>query len=214
MSAGPPIYLFCNLRYGAAFLRVASERGGRRKRIVVLSQKGPSAGAAALRAWWRRLRLRARTGLEIRAVDDVNAARFVQGIEPNSDGVVAGFNQIFRPAAIERFRSLVNVHPSLLPYYRGPTPSHWVLERGERASGFTLHRLIEAIDAGEILAQGVVEVGAARNAAQLDQRIADAAAPVVRRWLAHLETGERWTPTRVDAQSVYLRPADYLSFPR
>jgi UDP-4-amino-4-deoxy-L-arabinose formyltransferase/UDP-glucuronic acid dehydrogenase (UDP-4-keto-hexauronic acid decarboxylating) len=143
----------------------------------------------------------------------VNAPAFLSRIPAGADGLVAGFNQIFKPAAIERFASLVNVHPSLLPFYRGPTPSHWVLERGERATGFSLHRVVARIDAGEVLAQGVVEVEGARDAADLDARIARAAAPVARRWLEHLESGAAWSSERVDASSIYLHPVDYLSFP-
>lgn len=213
MSAAPPIFLFCNLRYGAAVLDGLARSSGARPRILVLSERKAPRGLAALRAAWRRQRLRWRTGMAVWSVADVNAPAFLARVPAGADGLVAGFNQIFKPAAIERFASLVNVHPSLLPFYRGPTPSHWVLERGERATGFSLHRVVARIDAGEILAQGVVEVQGARDAADLDARIARAAAPVARRWLEHLENGAAWIPERVDARAIYLHPVDYLSFP-
>jgi methionyl-tRNA formyltransferase len=206
VSAAPPIFLFCNLRYGAAVLDGLARSSGARPRILVLSERKTPRGVAALRAAWRRQRLRWRTGMDVWSVADVNAPAFLSRIPAGADGLVAGFNQIFKPAAIERFASLVNVHPSLLPFYRGPTPSHWVLERGERATGFSLHRV-------EVLAQGVVEVEGARDAADLDARIARAAAPVARRWLEHLESGAAWSSERVDASSIYLHPVDYLSFP-
>lgn len=213
MSERAPILLFCNLRFGAAVLEELARSRGRRRRILVLSQRKAPRGLAALRAAWRRLRLRLRTGFEVWTVADVNDARFLERVPSGADGLVAGFNQIFKPAAIARFATLVNVHPSLLPFYRGPTPSHWVLERGEHRTGFTLHRVVARIDAGEILAQGVVEVQGARDAAELDARIARAAAPVARRWLEHLEGRAPWTAVLVDASTVYSRPVDYLSFP-
>ncbi len=214
MSERPPILLFCNLRFGAAVLEELARSPGQRRRILVLSQRKTPRGLAALRAAWRRARLRLRTGMEVWAVADVNDARFLERVPQGADGLVAGFNQIFKPAAIARFASLVNVHPSLLPFYRGPTPSHWVLERGEQRTGFTLHRVVEAIDAGEILAQGVVEVAGARTADELDQRISRAAAPVARCWLEQLESRVPWTPSRVDAREHYHSPVDYLTFPR
>lgn len=214
MSDAPPIFLFCNLRFGASVLDGFARREGARPRILVLSERTAPRGVAALRAAWRRQRLRWRSGMDVWPVADVNAPAFLARIPPGADGLVAGFNQIFKPAAIARFASLVNVHPSLLPFYRGPTPSHWVLERGERRTGFTLHRVVEAIDAGEILAQGVVEVAGARSADELDERIARAAAPVARRWLEQLEARTLWTPTRVDAREQYHSPVDYLTFPR
>ncbi len=217
MSAAPRYYLFCNLRFGARFTLLAREHHRRTgaRWTVVLSSRGASARfVSEARARWRALRQRWRLGVPVVRVADVNAPEFVASIAPAAHGLVAGFNQIFKPAAIARFASLVNVHPSLLPHYRGPMPSHWVLERGESASGFTLHRVSEAIDAGEVLFQGVVEVGGARTADELDERIADAALGAVDDWLEHLERGGVWTATTVDAASVYRRPVDYLSFPR
>jgi methionyl-tRNA formyltransferase len=52
----------------------------------------------------------------------------------------------------------VNVHPSLLPHYRGKDPLFWAILHGERQVGVTLHRLTEAFDAGPILYQETVVV--------------------------------------------------------
>lgn len=217
MPAAPHYYLFCNLRFGARFAQLAGEHHKRTGTpwTIVLSSRGASARfVSETRARWRVLRLRWRLGVPVVRVADVNAPEFTASIAPASHGLVAGFNQIFKPAAIARFESFVNVHPSLLPYYRGPLPSHWVLERGESASGYSLHRVTEAIDAGEVLSQGVVETGGARTAEELDERIASAAVGAVEDWLEHLDRGGVWTSTTVDAASVYRRPVDYLSFPR
>jgi methionyl-tRNA formyltransferase len=47
----------------------------------------------------------------------------------------------------------VNVHPALLPRYRGTDTPFWLLRHGEREGGQTLHRMAPAFDAGPILAQ-------------------------------------------------------------
>jgi methionyl-tRNA formyltransferase len=47
----------------------------------------------------------------------------------------------------------INGHDSLLPKYRGPNPTGWVLRNGETETGYTIHRLTHEFDAGPILAQ-------------------------------------------------------------
>lgn len=219
MDSPQPIHLFANLAYGSSFLATAvsdARRTGRRWTVVISTRRGsgaPPSLADRLRDEWRRLRLAMRLRVRVVNIADVNAPAFIDALPHGSLGVVAGFNQIFRPHAIERFASLVNFHPSLLPYYRGPTPSHWVLARGEPASGFTLHRVEARIDAGESLTQEVVSTQGVRSAAELDLAIAVRAQAVFARWIAHLDSGDAWARSLVDAGAVYRDPADYLSFP-
>jgi methionyl-tRNA formyltransferase len=47
----------------------------------------------------------------------------------------------------------LNLHPSLLPAYRGPAPLFWQFRRGERRTGVTLHLMNERLDTGDILLQ-------------------------------------------------------------
>jgi methionyl-tRNA formyltransferase len=47
----------------------------------------------------------------------------------------------------------LNIHPSLLPAYRGPAPVFWQFRNGERDLGVTLHALNDELDAGPVLAQ-------------------------------------------------------------
>jgi len=53
----------------------------------------------------------------------------------------------------------VNVHPSLLPKYRGPVPTAWAIMNGERETGVTIHMIDEGVDTGDILAQRAFEIG-------------------------------------------------------
>lgn len=52
----------------------------------------------------------------------------------------------------------VNLHPSLLPAYRGPVPVFWQFRDGVDSFGMTLHRMSAHLDAGHIIAQTVVEM--------------------------------------------------------
>jgi methionyl-tRNA formyltransferase len=69
-------------------------------------------------------------------------------------GVVANFDQILPQALISvPTHGFINLHPSLLPKYRGPTPLEYILLNQEASSGVTWHVVVPEIDAGAIMAQ-------------------------------------------------------------
>ena len=57
----------------------------------------------------------------------------------------------------------INVHPSLLPKYRGPSPMQWAIRNGEEETGITVIRMNERMDAGDILYQENVRSRAGRG---------------------------------------------------
>lgn len=66
--------------------------------------------------------------------------------------VVAAFSQILKAELLGIPRSgCINMHPSLLPKYRGPNPFYWVLENREVKTGVTVHYIDEGIDTGDII---------------------------------------------------------------
>jgi methionyl-tRNA formyltransferase len=79
--------------------------------------------------------------------------RLVEQYQPDLICVVC-FPHLFPPAllALPRFGCL-NLHPSLLPAYRGPAPLFWQIRHGQKRGGVTLHFLDEGIDSGDIVAQ-------------------------------------------------------------
>ena len=78
----------------------------------------------------------------------------------------------------------LNLHPSLLPAYRGPVPLFWQLRDGHASTGVTLHRLDEGADTGDIVAQSAVPFpdGLTRDA--LEARLAEAGARLLASALA------------------------------
>jgi methionyl-tRNA formyltransferase len=192
------IYHFCNATFGRTFRALAAEFAREHDLpIITVMTKEPSR----------------ERGLERPLIiADVNGSRFLQRIESGDHAIVTGFGQIFTQDAIDRFASLVNIHASLLPFYRGPSPAHWCIARNERATGFTLHRITAKIDAGPILYQAVVPIDGELKPEALTARIAAAAGPVFVRYLDHLRTDAPWEVRVVDAASVYTAPVTYRSF--
>lgn len=84
--------------------------------------------------------------------------------------IMAGFNQILRRPALEALGPVVNVHPSLLPDFRGPNPEYWIIAHRAAESGVTLHLADAGIDTGPILAQRRFPVEPWLTGGELSQR--------------------------------------------
>ncbi len=86
--------------------------------------------------------------------------------------VVHGFNWKLPTSVLALPRlGAVNVHPSLLPRYRGPAPVLQAIRNGDPQSGLTVHRMDENFDTGPILAQrGGIELGDAITRASCGSR--------------------------------------------
>jgi len=52
----------------------------------------------------------------------------------------------------------INIHPSMLPRYRGPSPSYWVIRNREKSTGLTCHYLDDGLDTGNIINQVEIPV--------------------------------------------------------
>lgn len=218
------VYLFANAAFGRPFTEAAVELARRTGMplTVVRSGRPPYrpgvrrrllAPLEPVRRRVERAALARRWGVPVLMEADVNGPAFRARIGPEDHGVSAGFDQIFRAETIDRFASLVNLHPALLPFYRGPAPFFWCLLHGERRTGITLHRVTPEIDAGEPLHQTVVEVPEGARAADLGRAVRQAGVPVLVAWLEHLRSGEPWPRVVVDAREVYRVHLDYGSFP-
>lgn len=89
--------------------------------------------------------------LDTPSVNDPGFLGRVRSLSPDVVMSVAG-PEIFSPALLATARlGCVNVHSGRLPRYRGMMPTFWQLERGEKAATVTVHRMVEKLDAGEVL---------------------------------------------------------------
>ena len=73
--------------------------------------------------------------------------------------VLAGFMKILKKDFIESVnRKIINLHPSLLPSFRGLNAIERAYERGVKITGCTVHWVNEGVDEGEIIAQVPVRI--------------------------------------------------------
>jgi phosphoribosylglycinamide formyltransferase 1 len=72
---------------------------------------------------------------------------------------LAGFMRVLSDSFVERWKGrLINIHPSLLPAFKGLDVHRRILESGVRISGCTVHFVVPELDSGPIIAQAAVPV--------------------------------------------------------
>lgn len=139
---------------------------------------------------------------------DAEGLAFAQGFAPDVL-LCATFHQRI-PAEMLALptRAAVNIHPSLLPGYRGPTPTNWAILRGETETGVSFHQLSEGLDEGGLYAQKRLAIGN-RNDGELRQALAGLAAGAVRGVLDEIlaeEPDKRLAPMPQDASQAFWLP--------
>jgi phosphoribosylglycinamide formyltransferase 1 len=85
---------------------------------------------------------------------------------------LAGFMRILSPWFVEEWRGrILNIHPSLLPKYRGLDTHARAIAAGDSVSGCSVHIVTEELDAGEVLGQAEVPIHSSDTPESLEQRI-------------------------------------------
>jgi methionyl-tRNA formyltransferase len=108
--------------------------------------------------------------------------------------ICCGFPWLVPPEALEIPRlGAINLHPSLLPRWRGPFPVAWAIRCGEDL-GATVHRMDASFDTGPILAQGSVPFGDEWSWRELGPRLEALEAKLLRQALDRVAAGEEGEP--------------------
>lgn len=87
-------------------------------------------------------------------------------------GIVVGYSKILPPEVIAIPRlGMLNIHPSLLPKYRGPSPVVATLLNGESNTGVTIMKIDEEMDHGPILAKDELDIGPKETAGDIYKKL-------------------------------------------
>lgn len=139
--------------------------------VLVLSNRPDAAGLDRARA----------AGIPARAIDHKafpDRAGFDAALQAELEGagieliVLAGFMRILTDAFVEAWTGrMINIHPSLLPLFKGTHTHERALEAGVRLHGCTVHYVVPELDAGPIVAQAAVPVLPGDDADTLSARV-------------------------------------------
>lgn len=108
---------------------------------------------------------------EPRAVYDERLFTLLQDLNPDLV-VLAGFMRILSPRLVDQYAGrMLNIHPALLPKYRGLHTHERAIENGDTLHGVTVHFVTSDLDAGPIIAYSTVPVKPHDTAETLGDRV-------------------------------------------
>ena len=134
-------------------------------------------------------------------------------------GALVAYGRILKPPilAVPPY-GFINLHPSLLPRHRGPSPIQTAVLEGDEVTGVTIMRLDEGVDSGDILLQETAAIAADDTTESLTRRLANHGAEVLVRSLALIESGTAmYTPqdhTRATFTKMYEKTDGRIDWSR
>ena len=155
---------------------------------------------------------------------DADARQQLASLKP--DLILVAAYGLFLPADTLDVPPLgaLNIHPSLLPKHRGPSPVATAILEGDTTTGVTLMQLDEGMDSGPIIAQRETTIGVNETAEDLTVRLFEMGAQLLADTLPRWRTGEfapkpqckaDATITRLlrreDGEIDWTRPADHIA---
>src|SRR6202008_4056975 len=114
-------------------------------------------------------------------------AQLDSSVEISADTVVVCAYGLLIPNELLERALWLNVHPSLLPRWRGAAPVERALMAGDEETGVTIHRTVEALDAGPVAAQRAFAIAPEDDAGAVYARSAEVAAELLADVLARDE---------------------------
>lgn len=95
-------------------------------------------------------------GINHAKVENVNSSESIASIKALSPDIILSlfFNQILKADILQTAsKKCINIHPSMLPEYKGMSPILWMLSEGVSKGGTTLHEMTSQLDSGNIISQ-------------------------------------------------------------
>jgi phosphoribosylglycinamide formyltransferase-1 len=139
--------------------------------VVLIASNNPQAPGLE----WARERSLETWALESKGVAKEGFDRQMsKALENEGVGTIAlaGFMRLLSPWFVEQWRGrILNIHPSLLPKYRGLDTHARALKAGDSISGCSVHLVTEELDAGEVLGQTEVPVLPDDTVVSLEERV-------------------------------------------
>jgi len=83
----------------------------------------------------------------------------------------------------------INLHPSMLPNYRGPAPIQWAVLNGDKKTGATIMYLNEKMDAGDIIKQQEVEIGEDETTGELWDKLSKIGSKLLVQTVKNIDAG-------------------------
>ena len=129
-------------------------------------------------------------GINVVTPDSVNTEEFVNELEKLEIDfiVVVAFGQLIGGLLLEKYKDkIINLHPSILPKYRGAAPMQFTLLNGEKQTSPTTMLIEKGMDSGDILMQDIVDVDMNDNYYSLEEKMSEYGSKAIRDTLINFD---------------------------
>jgi methionyl-tRNA formyltransferase len=160
--------------------------------VGVLTNPASASGRGLARSVTPVAEAAARLGVPVLTFDHLGAEARAAVAPLGADLLISfAYGRVFGPRFLALFpQGGINIHPSLLPKYRGPTPIPAAILARDRVSGVTVQRLAAELDSGDILASGELVLEGRETTESLEERAAVLGAELLSRVLRELAAGK------------------------
>lgn len=143
-------------------------------------------------------------GLELHQAEDVSRAESIERIREGDPevGVVCAFGQLIREPLLSELE-LLNVHPSLVPRWRGAAPIERAIMAGDAETGVTIMRVTAGLDSGPVALQERVTIESREDYGSLAARLAERGGELIVRALDLHASGDLSFTDQDDALATY-----------
>lgn len=129
-------------------------------------------------------------GINVVTPDSVNTEEFVNELEKLEIDfiVVVAFGQLIGGLLLEKYKDkIINLHPSILPKYRGAAPMQFTLLNGEKQTSPTTMLIEKGMDSGDILMQEIVDVDIKDDYYSLEEKMSEHGSQAIRDTLINFD---------------------------
>lgn len=147
-------------------------------------------------------------GIAVHQPERLNDGAFetwLRGQQPDACPIAAYGRILKQPILDVPRHGFINMHPSLLPKYRGPSPMQSAVLDGETETGVSIMRLTLDMDAGDIILQERAAIDPEEDAAELTERLARRGADMLADALDRIERGEAVFTPQDHGAATYCR---------
>ena len=147
-------------------------------------------------------------GLSVMTPEKIGAPDSVQALDALKPDllVVVAYGQYIPQRVIHlgQFKA-INVHPSLLPKYRGSAPIQWAILNGDTITGVSIIYLAKKMDAGDVLRQEVVALGRDETSATLHDKLAVFGSELLSKAVDDIRTGSVSCTIQDESEMIEVR---------
>jgi len=149
-----------------------------------------------------------RYGAKLINTTDINSKEMIQLLKQTRPDLIitACFDQLVGKEILKiPGVAAINIHPALLPDYRGPDPNFWALLHGEKRVGVTVHLIDATFDTGAILKQRAIETQRKRSIFAMNYQLMKTGAELAIETIVEIEAGS--------CKAIKQQGGRYFSYP-